>query len=116
MSFQSMTDSAINRHGMLSKYVAKSTGDYDVETGTVINTETEYSIKVYRKHIKANQYNFPNLIGKDIALFYLSAGQLTFVPNVQDLIIYNSETYKVDSIQSHTANGAVILYRVVGVK
>lgn len=110
-----MTESAIIRHGTACTYISKTTGEYDIETGTVLNAEKEYTVKIYKKHIKANQYNFPNLIGKDIALFYIGALNIKFKPQVQDIIVFDSVSYKVDSIQAHSANGAVVLYRVVGV-
>ena len=84
--FLRITDQALARHGSLGTYIRVSAGVYNIETATQTNTTTEYSIQMYKKHIKANQYNYPALIGKDIALFYISANALEFTPKIRDKI------------------------------
>lgn len=110
------TKSFIDTNGISSTYTVIQEGAYDVETGSASNTETSYTVKMYKKHIKATQYNYPNLVGKDAAMFYLVNDSLAFTPAVRDKITFSGVTYTVDSIQEHSALGAVILYRIVAVK
>ena len=107
---------AINTHGKTCSYVIVTEGTYDIETGSTTNTETSHSVKMYKKHIRASQYNFPNMIGRDSALFYLANNNLGFVPAVKDKITIDSITYTVDSITEHAADGLVILYKILTVK
>lgn len=109
------TAAAIDRHGSMISYDSIQEGTYDVNSGSVTSSTTNYAIKAYMKHIKANQFNYPNLIGKEAGLFYVLAYGLAFVPEAQDLITFNGKTYKVDSVQSHSANSQIVLYRIMGV-
>ena len=108
-----------------------SEGNYNIETGSTINTEFSFPVKMYKKHIRANQYNFPNMIGRDSALFYLAAnerpapGELGFIPAPKDKIylftqfddvLPDGPTYKVDSVTEHAADGLVILYKILAVR
>lgn len=107
---------AINTHGKTCSYITVSEGSYNIETGSTTNTETSHSVKMYKKHIRANQYNFPNMIGRDSALFYLANNSLSFVPATKDKITIDAVTYTVDSITEHAADGLVILYKILTVK
>ena len=107
---------AVNRNGTDCTYVSVAEGAYNVETGSTTNVETSYTVKMFKKHLKANQYNYPNLIGKDAAMFYLVNDHLGFTPAINDKITIGSLTYKVDSIQEHYARGDLVLYRLVTVK
>jgi hypothetical protein len=107
---------AINQHGKSCTYTIVTEGAYNIETGTTSNTETSYTIKMYKKHVRANQYNFPNMIGRDSALFYLVNNNLGFLPAPKDKITIDSITYTVDSITEHAADGLVILYKILAVK
>lgn len=114
--FMRITKDALNRHGLVSTYKSVAEGSYDISTGSAANVETDYSLKIYKKHFKANQYNYPNLVDKDTAMFYFCADGIDFVPKAQDLIVHNSAVYKLVSIQSHEAYGQTVLYRIIGVK
>lgn len=107
------TARAIDRHGTAATYRVITEGAYDIESDSVTNTETDYSVKMYMKHIKATQFNYPNMIGKESGLFYILAYNLGFTPSPADLIVFGSKTYKVDSVQSHSASGQIVLYRVL---
>lgn len=107
---------AINTHGKTCTYSVVTEGTYNIENGSTVNTETSYSVKMYKKHIRANQYNFPSMVGRDSALFYLVNSNLTFTPSVKDKITIDSTTYTVDSITEHTADGLLILYKILTVK
>ncbi len=107
---------SINRHGLTMTYTKVQEGTYDVETGSITSTDTNYTIKMYKKHIKSNQYNYPNLIGKSAAVFYLANNNLSFVPNIRDKITVNGETFNIDEIIEHSASGAIALYKLIAVK
>lgn len=104
---------AIKRNGALCTYTKVAIGTYNVELGSVTNTETNYSVWTYKNHIKANQYSYPTLIGKDAGIFYLANDALVFTPSPKDKILWNGQTYVVDSSESHMAHNQVVLYRVV---
>jgi len=109
-----LTAKALRIHGADCTYSKVTQGVYDIETGGVINTTTDYTVRTYKNHIRATQYHYPSLIGKDSALFIL-AGNQVFTPAVQDLILYSGKTYKVHSIEEHYAYGTLALYKVIGV-
>lgn len=106
----------IARHGVLVNHVVVSEGGYDIETGTTTNTETSIQIKAFPKRVKVSQFNYPNLIGKQVVEFLVAGNAFTNKPNVQDKITYNSDTYTVDSISTHTALGEICLYKLLSVK
>lgn len=114
--FLASTKRSIDRHGQTMQYLSVSEGQYDIETGSTTNTDTTYNVKMYKKHVRANQYNYPNLIGQDIALFYLANSSLQFVPALRDKIVVNSVSYTIESIVEHAANSEVILYKLLAVK
>ena len=106
---------AIDRHGKNYTYKRITQGTVDLNTGGVSNTSSDSVIKMYKKQIKATQFNMPNLIGKEVAMFYIAGDAIAFVPKVKDKIVDGSKIYTIDSFQSHEALGAVVLYRVVAV-
>jgi hypothetical protein len=77
---------------------------------------TDYIIKSYPKHIRASNYYLPNLIGKDIIMFFIRAKDLNISISNKDSILYNSKKYLIDSYSSHIANNEVIMYKVLAVK
>lgn len=114
--YLSITLRAINTHGRNCTYTVVTEGAYNIETSSTTNTETSHSVKMYKKHIRANQYNFPNMIGRDSALFYLANNNLSFTPTTTDKITVDGVTYVVDSVMEHAADGLVILYKIIAVK
>ena len=117
MSFLTATQGAIARHGIDLSYTSKSqTGSYNVETGTVSETVTTVTLKMYPKQVIANNYNFPTLIGKEVVMFYLANTGLTLVPKLNDTIIYKTHVYTVQSFQEHLANTQVALYRIIAIR
>lgn len=107
---------AINQHGKTCTYSVETEGAYNIETSSTTNAETHHSVKMYKKHIRASQYNFPNMIGRDSALFYLANNNLSFVPTATDKITFDGSTYTVDSVTEHAADGLVILYKILTVR
>jgi len=114
--FQNTVNSRINAHGVNVSYVVLTEGGYNVETGTNSNTETSYTVKAYPKNAKVSQYNHPNLIGKLVVEFLISQEALVVIPNNTDKIVYKGITYTVDSYKEITAEGSVVLLKVLAVK
>lgn len=110
------TKKMIDRHGQDMTYTKVTEGSYNIETGSTTNTNSTYTLRMYKKHIRANQYNYPNLIGITSAVFYLANNALGFIPAVRDKISVNNETFEIESIAEHCALGQVILYKLVAVK
>jgi hypothetical protein len=107
---------AVKRNGISCTYLQVTEGTYDVETGATINTETPFTVIMYKKPIRTSQYSYPHLIGKDVGLFYLANDCLGFTPSVKDKIVWNSITYIIDSFEDHSAHSQVILYKIVASK
>lgn len=106
----------ITRHGIDVTYIAVTEGTYNSDTGSVTNTETETSIKSYPKSLVANQYNFPNLIGKTLTEWLVIASNLSSKPNPQDKIKVGSEVHSVVSVKDVVARNEVVMYMITTVK
>lgn len=113
--FLKATISAINRNGVEMTYTSNARVVDEIE-GTVINTTTDHTLKIYPKHTQASQYNMPLLIGKEVIVFYIANDSLPFTVKVSDSITYNGDTYRINSYQEHLAAGLICLYKAVGVK
>ena len=111
--FLASTKRLIALHGTSLTYKSIVTGTYDIETASVTNTETSYTLTMYPKHIRATAYSFPDYVGKDVVMFYLANDSLGFTPAVQDTISYASKTYKVEAIQYHYASGQIVMYKLI---
>jgi hypothetical protein len=114
--FLNSTTRMIDQHGQSVTYTKVTEGTYNIETGSTTNTDTTYTVKMYKKHIKSNQYNYPNLIGRNAALFYLANQALAFVPETRDKITVNGEVFEVEAIVEHSARGQIVLYKLIAVK
>lgn len=114
--FLQSTLRVLSLHGKSATYTAVAEGSYNVETGSASNTETNYTVVMYKRHINANEYNYPDLIGKTSAIFYLANNALAFTPATRDKITFSGETFVITSITEHAAAGQVVLYKLVGVK
>lgn len=115
-AFLQSTKQHLAAHGSVETYIRVSAGVYDIAAGGAVDTSTEYSVLMYKQHIKASQYNQPHLIGKDAAMFIIAGDALGFTPKVKDKINFMSEVYTVDSYQSHIANGEICLFKLVALK
>ena len=115
-NFLTITKQALKTHGIVGRYTRVSAGVYNVETGTKTDTSTEYSIQMYKKHVKASQYHYPDLIGTDSAIFYIASDSFSFAPSIKDKITYNGEQYKIVSYAEHIAQGQVVLYKILATK
>lgn len=103
----------VARHGKVIPYVTIER-TVDKITGKVIETKVTHSPTMYPKSVKVNQYNYPDLIGKDVIIFYLANDGLGFTPKVNDTIVFNGKNYVVRSYDFHEAMGINCLYRITG--
>ena len=114
--FLQATIRLINRHGIPVTFITVTEGTYDSNTGTVTNSEVETSIVSYPKRFTANQYNMPNLVGKEAMEWLIVASDLSAKPTSQDKIKRGSTVYTVDSVKEIIAQGDPVLYKVLAVK
>lgn len=110
------TKKHISRHGVLVDFVQVQEGTYDVETSSVTNTETITQIKAYPVAVQVTQYNFPNLVGKEVIKFLLAGDALAVKPSPMDKIIYKGGSYSVVEQQDYTALGEVCLQHLIACK
>ena len=110
------TKKHISRHGVSIDFVQVQEGTYDIETSSVINTETVTQIKAYPVAVQVSQYNFPNLIGREVIKFLIAGDALTVKPSPMDKIIYNGSSYSVVEQQDYTALGEVCLQHLIASK
>lgn len=109
------TTRALQRHGMDLVY-RTIVRVVDPIQGSVTETPTDYTLRIYPRPMQASQYHYPTLVGKQTVMFYLAADSLAFLPKPSDSITYLGESYRVNSFQAHTAHGKTILYKIIGVK
>lgn len=113
--FLKATKEAISRNGTKITYKQKGETSYNPADGEVISNDNSFTVSSYPKHIRASQFHYPNLIGKESYMFYI-AGDQEFTPSTSDLIVFDGSSYKIDSILKHFAGGINCLYRIIGVK
>ena len=114
--FLAATKEALKLHGKPAVYSRVASGVYNIESGAQTNTSSNTTVQMYKKHIRANQYNFPDLIGRDAAMFYIAADSLAFIPGFKDIITFDSIKYVVQSYVEHAAKGQVVLLKILAVK
>ena len=103
----------IKLHGKVIPYTS-ITRTIDKVLGTVVETKTTYNWVMYPKSVKVNQYNYPDLVGKNVIIFYLANNALAVTPKVNDTITFNGQTFVVRSLDFHEARGENCVYRITG--
>jgi hypothetical protein len=71
---------------------------------------------MYEKHVKTSQFNYPNLIGKQVSMFYIAADSLSFQPSVKDKITFSGSTFTIETFSEHVAKGQIVMYKILAVK
>jgi hypothetical protein len=102
----------IQKDGINLSYISKGASIYNVETLSSTSTDTTKTIRMYPRHITADRQSFPDLINKELIVFYV-AGNCNLTPKQNDSIVYNGKTFTVDSFKSHFYQGQVCLYKVL---
>lgn len=100
----------INRQGTDHEYSSTVT-TRDNATRDVITTKTTSTFKMWPKQIKATQYNYPNLVGKDVVQFHVGVHD-NFEPKTGDFV----NGYRITEIVTTMARGEIVFYRLLGVK
>lgn len=116
LQFTAAAKSLIYSHGVNIDIKTITTGAYNIETGTVTNTEVTTTVKAFPKMVAINSFNYPNLIGKTVEQFLVVAADLTTAPKAQDLIVRNNQTFTIEQVTEHTAGGSTIIYKLLAVK
>lgn len=111
--FMKAAIAAVKRNGRVIPYTVIERV-VDKVTGKVIEVKTVKNPTMYPKSVKVNQFNYPDLIGKDVVIFYLANSELDFTPKVNDTISLNGKTFVVRSYDFHEAHGENCLYRITG--
>jgi translation elongation factor EF-1alpha len=114
--FLASTKRMIALQGRTFSYTANTVGSYNVETGAVTSTTVVTNITAYKQHVVANQYNYPTLIGKELAHFYVAGDALASKPKAQDKITDGSVVYTVLSVIEQEARGQICLFKVLATK
>ena len=97
-------------------YTQVTEGTYNIETGSTTNTGVDHTVTMYKKHLKTDQYNYPDLIGRSAAMFYLANNALGFMPSIRDKISVDGEIFEVQSLIEHRARGQLILYKIIAAR
>lgn len=114
--FIKSAEDLIYPNGISVKYITVTEGEYNSDTGSVVNTEVEVDVIGFPKNIRANAVYMPNLVGKEVTEYLFVAKDLSSKPSNQDKIKKNNVVYTVDSIKEHYAQGEVVIYKVMVVK
>jgi hypothetical protein len=113
-AFLISTQRMLQRYGADADYKSLVKGTYNPATDSVVNTETTTKIRTYKKSINVTQFNFPSLIGKDVAEFYVLGSAV--VPKVNDSIVFGTDKYVIQQYKVHMIGPEATLYCLVAVK
>ena len=118
MQVDKALDYFIDRHGVTVDYIKKSNQVYDPATRKVTSSSVTTAVKSYPKQIRASSYNYPDLVGQEVIMFYFKAKDLVGNASLAktDSISYRGNTYKISSYSEHMFQGELKLYRVLAVK
>lgn len=103
----------IYQHSPEVTFSSTTTGEYNIETGTVETTETSTTVRAFPKKVIATQYNAPSLIGQTLTEFLVLASDLTNKPKAQDKATLGTEVFTVQTVKEHCMYGAPMLYKVL---
>lgn len=106
----------IYRNGIDVTFTRVIEGTYDSNTGSVTNTESTKSVKVYPKVITANAWQFPNLINREMREYLVVSQDLGYKPEAQDKITEGSTVYSVVSVKDIVARNESVVYIIAAVK
>jgi len=89
-------------------YVATSKGEYDTYSGQVIETKTEYTFNAVVYPFGASKAGSTDIVDEmtaDLAVLFASK-DLAVVPDTNDVIIRDSEKYKIKQITKDPAGAS----------
>ena len=111
--FKKAAIDAVKRNGRDMPYTS-ITRTVDKILGTVVETKVDYTIRCYPRSVKASQYSFPDLIGKEVVTFYLAVDGLPFQPKVNDTIKLDGKVFTIRHYDFHEAHGENCLFKLTG--
>lgn len=106
----------IYKQGTGISYSNVTTGAYNVELGSVVNTQITTNVIAFPKNVKVNNYNYPNLVGKEVLEFLVVCEDLPKQPSTSDKISYKGNVYTVESYVEVMARGELVIYKIVASK
>lgn len=106
----------IYRNGVNVVFTRVQEGVYNSDTGTVTNTETTKTVKAYPENVTVNQYNFPNLINKEVVKYSVVSADLGYKPEPTDRITVNGSVLSIVKVQDVVARNESVIYFVFAVK
>ena len=115
--FATKTKRLVDKAGKQITYRRVTDGVYDINTGTVSNTETSTTCKAFKVKASLSETQSPNMVGKDLSVFLVAGLDLSFVPAANDFIDYSdlTENYTVQvlDVKEHWAGDLVSMWRLV---
>lgn len=115
--FATQSKRLVDKAGKTVTYRRVSDGVYDINTGTVVNTETTAPCNAFKVEATVAEESSPNMVGKDVAVFLIGGLDLDFVPKPNDFIDYvnlsEAFTVKVVAVKEHWAGQQVSLWRII---
>lgn len=106
----------INLHGKASIYTSYSNPVYNEDTRENVVTETSTTVKSYRKQLFKIDHLFPDLVGREVCEFYVSANAFLDFPKQEDKITFDNIPYVIKRVEPKAARGEIVLYVLTGVK
>lgn len=114
--FQDSSQRLINRYGRIRTYV-QTVIAYDLNSQMTVDTETLYSIKMFKTDPKERETKFPNLVDKVAVVMMIAAKDLPVRPTVGDTIkedyLGTEEVYQVVSVKANDSGDEVVSWRLV---
>jgi len=103
----------IYKNGVNISVTTIAEGAYDKTLGKVTKTEVSTPVKAFPKTIKANTFNYPSLIDKELVEFLVVSQDLPTKPKATDKITWSGVKYLVVSTKEHTAEGSSVIYKIL---
>ena len=103
----------IYRNGFDITIKVLTEGTYNTSTGTIPKTEVSTTVKSFPKTVKANTFNYPSLIDKELIEFLVVSQDLPTKPKAADKVTWRSNKYTVVSTVEHTAEGEAVIYKIL---
>lgn len=107
----------IERHGVTVSYESIGSSTYDPATSTTTiaagSTETP---KAYKTNTSYRDSQQPNLIGRESAVYLISASDIISEPKPKDKITDGSDVFEVVSYNQIKALGQTSMYRILVVR
>lgn len=106
----------IYRHGITVVFTKVIEGNYDSNTGSVVNTEITTPVVAYPEDVIVNQYNFPNLINREVTKYLVVSSDLGYKPEPNDKITNGTSVSTILTVKDIVARNESVIYIVHAVK